>query len=226
MKNKLRVVIVLAIVFAVYTVLTFALPFEKNAVLWVSYIFGAAAIAAQLYVLHTAFAQGESAKSKFYGFPIAKIGVTYLLVQLALGLVFMVLAKLVPLWLPLVLYVVLLGVAAVGFIAADTMRDEVERQDSKLKSDTAVIRTLQTRAAVLAASRENGEVKAQLQALADALRYSDPISADATWDAESKLTACMDELERASSDEDAAAILRRMNALLAQRNQLCKSNKN
>lgn len=226
MKNKLRVVIVLAIIFVVYTVLTFALPFAKNAVLWVSYIFGAAAIAAQLYVLPKSFAQGESARSKFYGFPIAKIGAAYLLVQLALGLVFMVLAKLVPLWLPLVLYVVLLGVAAVGFIAADTMRDEVERQDSKLKADTTVVRALQARAAVLAASRESGEVKAQLQALADALRYSDPVSGDATRDVETKLTACMDELEQTSSDEGAAAILRRMSALLAGRNQLCKSNKN
>lgn len=226
MKNKIRAGIVLAVIFAVYTVLTFVLPFEKNAVLWVSYIFGVAAIAAQLYVLPKSFAQGESAKSKFYGFPIAKIGVAYLIVQLALGLIFMVLAALVPVWLPLVLYVVLLGAAAVGFIAADTMRDEVERQDTKLKTDTTLMRTLQTRAAALAARQDSGEVKAQIQILADNLRYSDPVSGDITRDVEGKLTVCMDELEQASSGEEVTILLRRMNTLLSERNQLCKLNKN
>lgn len=226
MKNKIRAGIVLAVLFVVYTVLTFVLPFEKNTVLWLSYFFGVIAIAAQLYVLPKAFAQGESVKSKFYGFPIAKIGVVYLIVQLALGLVFMGLAKMVPLWLPLIAYVVLLGVAALGFIAADAMRDEVERQDTKLKVDTSAMRTLHTRAVVLATRWESGEIKAQLQALADALRYSDPVSNDASREAEKKLTDCMDELEHTSSDEAATAVLRRMNELLSERNHLCRSNKN
>lgn len=225
MKNKIRAGIVLAVIFAVYTVLTFALPFVKNAVLWVSYLFGVIAIAAQIYVLPRAFAQGESAKSKFYGFPIAKIGVAYLMAQLALGLIFMALAGVVPLWLPLVLYAVLLGAAAVGLIASDTMRDAVEQQEARVKTDTSVMRTLQTRAAALAACRESGEVKAQLQALADDFRYSDPVSNDATREAEEKLAACLSELEQASAEETVTAILPRAKALLSERNRLCKLHK-
>lgn len=226
MKNKIRAGIVLAVIFAVYTVLTFVLPFAKTAVLWLSYLFGVIAIAAQFYVLHTAFAQGESVRSKFYGFPIAKIGVVYLLVQLALGLIFMALAALVPVWLPVALYVVLLGAAAVGFIAADTMRDEVERQDTRLKTDTMLIRTLQVRMAALAERWESGEIKARLQTLSENLRYSDPVSNEATRAMELKLATCLDKLEQTLSDAETSAILRRAEALLAERNQICKSNKN
>lgn len=225
MKNKVRAGIVLAVIFVVYTVLTFALPFAKTAVLWLSYLFGVIAIAAQFYVLHTAFAQGESAKSKFYGFPIAKLGALYLICQLTLGLIFMALAAIVPVWLPAVLYVVLLGAAAVGFVAADTMRDEVERQDSKLKTDTTLMRTLQVRAAALAERWESGQVKMRLQALAENLRYSDPVSNDATQEIEQKLVLCLDELERVTSDEETSTILQRVEALLSERNQLCRLSK-
>ena len=128
-KNAIRWWVVLGVVLVVYNVLAFALPFPKTAVFAVSYLFTMIAILAQIYVIRTAFYRGEGVKSKFYGFPIAKLGVIYLAVQLIAGLVFMALGLIVPVWLPLALYVVLLGVAAAGFVAADAARDEVVRQE-------------------------------------------------------------------------------------------------
>ena len=118
-KNAIRWWVVLGVVLVVYNVLAFALPFPKKAVFAVSYLFTMIAILAQIYVIRTAFYRGEGVKSKFYGFPIAKLGVIYLAVQLIAGLVFMALGLIVPVWLPLALYVVLLGIAAAGFVAAD-----------------------------------------------------------------------------------------------------------
>lgn len=228
MKNKTRAGIVLAVILAVYTVLTFALPFAKNAVLWISYIFSVVAVAAQLYVLKVAFCRETTVKSRFYGFPVANLGVIYLIVQLVLGLIFMALAELVPLWLPLVVYVVLLGAAAVGFIAADAMRDEVERQDTKLKCDVSAMRSLQSRANALFGQCEQEALTAAVRKLADNLRYSDPISSDAIAEQEKQLAALMDELENAVSDGETDAALtlcKRMTAVLIERNRLCKLNK-
>ena len=135
-KNAIRWWVVLGVVLVVYNVLAFALPFPKTAVFAVSYLFTTIAILAQIYVIRTAFYRGEGVKSKFYGFPIAKLGVIYLAVQLIAGLVFMALGLIVPVWLPLALYVVLLGVAAAGFVAADAARDEVVRQEVKLENKT------------------------------------------------------------------------------------------
>lgn len=228
MKNKIRSWIVLGVIFAVYTVLALALPFEKNAVLWLSYIFGVIAIAAQLYVLQVAFYKETTVKSKFYGFPVANVGVIYLLAQLGLGLVFMVLAKFVPLWLPLVVYVVLLGAAAVGFIAADAMRDEVERQDTKLKWDVSAMRALQSRANALIGQCEQEVLTATVRKLADDFRYSDPVSSDAVAEQEQQLAMLMGELEQAAAEENIEVALtycKRLSAALVERNRLCKLNK-
>ena len=139
MKNRARSWVALGVILVVYSVVAFAPPFVKNGVFWLSYVFGVVAIAVQLYVMHTAFAKGKSVKSKFYGFPVANVGIIYMLVQLAFGILMMIFAAKLPLWIPLIVDVVMLGAAAVGFIAADAMRDEVERQDGRVRYACAAI---------------------------------------------------------------------------------------
>ena len=142
------------------------------------------------------FHNGESVRSKFYGFPIARIGVLYLAVQLVLCLLFMPLAQWVPAWVSTIVFVVVFAVSAVGCIAADIMRDEVERQDVKLKKDVSSMRSMQSRANALVSQCEATELKAELQKLAEDFRYSDPVSNDAVVDVEASLSACLDELQR------------------------------
>lgn len=218
----------MVIVLLVYNVVVFAVPFVKSGVFFLSWIFTLAAIGAQAYVVRSAFYKGQGVKSKFYGFPIAKIGAAYLAVQVVSGLLFMVLGKHVALWIPLVVYVVLLGAAAVGFISADAMRDEIERQDVKLKENVSCIRSLQSKTASMIQLAQDGQVRAELEKLSENLRFSDPVSSDALSDIEADLTACVDELQSAVSDGDcdaALTLLYKATALLAERNRLCKLNK-
>lgn len=72
-KNSARWWVIWAVVLAVYNVIVFAVPFPKNAVFFVSWVFSLIAIAAQVYVIRTAFYKGESTTSKFYGFPIQPV---------------------------------------------------------------------------------------------------------------------------------------------------------
>lgn len=229
-KNTIRWWVILGVVLVVYNVIVFAVPFPKNPIFFLSWAFTLAAIGVQAYVVCTAFYQGEGAKSKLYGWPIAKIGVTYLAVQLVLGLVFMALgfALAVPVWLPLVLYVALLGVSAVGFVAVDAARDEVVRQDVKLKKDVFRMRTLQSKASAMCALAQDSQIQLLLERFAEALRFSDPVSNEAVQDVESDLAACIDELQQAVSDGDTEAVVmleRKAEAVLAERNRLCKLNK-
>lgn len=228
MKNCVRSWVTLGVILVVYSVVAFALPFVKNGVFWLSYVFGVVAIAVQLYVLHIAFTKGESVKSKFYGFPVANVGIVYMLAQLAVGILMMIFAAKIPLWIPLIIDVVMLGAAAVGIIAADAMRDEVERQDVKLKKDVSAMRALQSRAAALVNQCGSADVTAAVRSLAEDLRYSDPISSAAITESERQLATLMDELEQVVTDGDGAAALalcKRTSAALVERNRLCKLNK-
>ena len=221
-------VLVLALLFVVYTLIVLAVPFAKGGMFWFTYLFTAVAFGVQAYVFKLSFEKEAGAKSKFYGFPIARVGVLYLAVQIVLGLVFMALAAVAPVWLALVLYLALLVAAAVGVIATDSIRDEVERQDTQLKKDVATMRALQSKAAALPARCEDATAKASLEKLAEEFRYSDPVSAPALADLETDMAATMEELSAAVTDGDNAAVLalcKKISATLAERNRLCKLNK-
>ena len=226
-KNKLRFYIVLAILFVVLSVIAFVLPFQKTATFWLSYAFAAIAIAVQIYAYPKAF-DGPTVKSKFYGFPLARVSTIYLIAQLALSVIFMVASKWVPAWIPVVLFTLLLGAAAIGFIAAEGVRDEVERQDVVHKANVGTMRALQSKAVFVASQCEDAETKKALNAFAEALRFSDPVSSDALKDIEENLTGLVEELGNAVLDKDYSAtrtLCAKASSLLADRNRMCKLNK-
>ena len=227
-KNQKRTLVVLAIVLIVFSILGFALPFKKNGLFWLSWLFGVLAIAVQVYVLKIAFNGADSVKSNFYGFPIAKIGIIYMVVQLVLSLIFMTLAAVAPIWIAVVLYVLALAAAAIGFIGADAMRDEIGRQDVKLETDTSCITTLRSLVYPLAVRCNDADAKAALIELADEFRYSDPVSNDALKTIETELETAVAKLQEAVSAGNAEQITgecRKVSELLTERNRLCKLNK-
>lgn len=226
-KNKLRLYAVLAILFVVLSVVAFALPLAKTATFWISYVFAVVALAVQIYAYPKAF-DGESVKSKFYGFPIARVTTIYLVAQLVLSLIFMIAGKWVPAWIPVILFVLMLGAAAIGFVAAEGMRDEVERQDVVHKANVGTMRALQSKSIVIAGQCEDAETKKALNAFAEALRFSDPVSSDALADIEENLTGLVEELGNAVMDKDysaAKSLCAKASSLLADRNRVCKLNK-
>lgn len=227
-KNMTRTLVVLAIVLVLYCVLAFAIPFVRGPVFWLSFVFTIIALLTQLWVLKTSFAHGESVRSKFYGFPIARIGLIYLVVQLIVGFVCMALGAFLPVWVAIVLFVIILGAAAIGLITVDAIRDEVERQDTVLKANVTSMRDLQSRITSIAAQCDDPSVKNELNALAEKFRFSDPVSSDATNEAEAGLSALMDELQTAAIECDATSVsllTAKIGTALNERNRLCKLNK-
>lgn len=227
-KNMTRSIAILAIVLVVYCILVFAIPFARGGVFWLSFVFTLIALCAQFYVLKTSFDRGGSARSKFYGFPIARVGLIWLVVQLIAGFVCMAVGKVLPTWIALVVFIVILAAAAIGLITTEGIRDEVERQDEVLKKNVANMRALQSKAAAIAAQCEDADTKKALAALADKFRFSDPVSSDATAEAEAGLAALTDELQAAVLDKDTEAVVSlagKLEAALAERNRLCRLNK-
>ena len=146
-KNGLRGCIVLAVILAVFSVIAFAAPFSMTAAFWIAFISGVIAILFQIYVFGTSFSKGKDAKSRFYGFPIARIGIIYLVVQLAVSIAEMAWASKIPAWVVLIINVIIFAVAAIGCIAAETVRDEVVRQDVQsalMKHSKKILRSLLT----------------------------------------------------------------------------------
>ena len=227
-KNEIRGYIVDAILLIVFSVIAFAAPFAKTGVFWMAYLFGVIAIAYQIYVFKISFDQGGDVKSKFYGFPIARVGVIYLAVQLVISLIEMCLAAIVPMWVSVIINVLPIAFALIGCIAAEVMRDEIVRQDIKIKTDVGNMRALQSQTASFVGMCQDADVKKQLQDLADEFKYSDPVSSEATKEMETELKFLVNEIQRALVDGDMKSVegfLVRVKASLAERNRVCKLGK-
>lgn len=227
-KNTVRFWVLFAVVVALYHVAAFAIPFAKSSVFFISYLFTLVAILSQIYVVKTAANRGRDVRSRFYGFPIIKTGMAYLGSQLALGFFLMQVGTIVPVWAAVVLCAMLFGCAAVGFISADAVRDGVEYQDVKLQSDITFIRDLQAKTASFDTSGLQSEAAHQVKKLAEAVRYSDPVSSAATQGVEGVLSACIDELQQMIWERNHSQVVeltRNALQLLNQRNHICKGSK-
>lgn len=226
--NEIRWWVGLGAAAVVYNVIAFALPFAKTGVFFLSWIFTMAATAAQVYVIRTAFFKGEGVKSKLYGFPIARVGLVYLAAQVVLGLIFMALGTVVPFWLPLVLYVLLMGAAFIGLITTEGVREEVERQERKLVKDVGRMKKFRVLADTLAREGQITEAKEPLRELAEAFRYSDPVSSEALKEIEDTIADDLAHLQDAVvllEKEKALELCRKTRRDLEERNQLCRLGK-
>ncbi len=223
-KNWKRGAVCLGVPLALYLLLAFLIPFVKTAVFWFSFAFTLIAFGVTAYALYTAFLKKPDARSRFYGFPIARIGVLYGGVQLAVGLLFMALGKWIPAWLAVLVYAAMLGAAVIGLVSADAVVETIHTQDWKLKKDVAFMRSLQSKANQMAAQCNLPEV----QQFCENIRYSDPVSSEALAEIERDLSAAVDDLQAAIVDGDKGVIsqlARKADTLLSERNRVCKLNK-
>lgn len=224
-KDTLRLGIIGLLVLIAYNFAVFMIPCLKTPTFWISWGYSLLSFAVAGYAIYTGLIKNTDTKSRFYGFPIARIGVIYLIVQVAVGGVFMALGHILPWWSATVLFAILLALAAIGLVSADAVVEQISRQDDTLKKSVSVMRGLQSRMNQLASVCD----VAALQALAEAFRYADPVSNEAIAEADAALCAAVDALQAAVEEDNAdriQAACRRTGAQLAERNRLCKLNKN
>ena len=223
-KDTARGLVVALVLLVIYNLIAFVAPFVHTTAFWLSYGFTLVAFPVVAIAIYMAFGKNGDAKSRFYGFPIARIAVIYGIGQLALSLIVMALAALIPWWIPTLVYAIGLGAAILGLVGAEAVVEEIRTQDTKQKVNTTTMRALQSKVSQIAAHCDD----AAIQALAEEFRYSDPVSSEAIADAENDLAAAVDQLQSAYIDGDKEAmaqLCRKAGALLTERNRLCKLNK-
>ena len=217
-KNSTKGYVILGILFALISIIAFAVPTVKTATFWITYVFTAAAFAAQIVIWKTALGKGETLKSKFLGFPVVHIGIVYTVIQVIAFAVFMFVPTL-PTWSAIVVCSVIAGISAVCMISADVGRDEIERVEAKVQNKVFYVRELQADIELLADNETNADVQTALTQLAEKIRFSDPMSSEQLADLENKISIKVAELKTASSKLE---IITELNSLLDERNKKCK----
>lgn len=217
-KNSTKGYVILGILFALVSIIAFAVPTAKTATFWIAYVFTAAAFAAQIGIWKTAFGKEETLKSKFLGFPVVHIGIVYAVIQVIALAVFMFVPTL-PAWSAIVVCSVIAGISAVCMISAAAGRNEIERVEEKVQKKAFYIRELQADIELLADNESDATVKAALTQLAEKIRFSDPMSNEQLADLEDKISTKLAELKNTSSKLE---IMTELNSLLDERNKKCR----
>ena len=185
-KNSTKGYIILGILFALVSIIAFAVPTIKTTTFWIAYVFTAAAFAAQIIIWNKALGK-EELKSKFLGFPVVHIGIVYVIIQTVVFAVFLFVPTL-PAWSAIVVCSIIAGVSAVCMISADAGRNEIERVEAKVQKKIFYIRELQADVELIAAAEADTDTKAVLTQLAEKIRFSDPMSNEQLADLENKIS--------------------------------------
>ncbi|MBQ4560730.1 MAG: DUF4173 domain-containing protein [Clostridia bacterium] len=229
-KKAKSVVAVYAIILALYVFIFLIIPTEKYASSWISFAFTVIAILCSLLICAHSFGKNDKLVSKIYGFPVFRIGVLYALIQLVAGIVICAVDAFVevPYQIALVLSIILIGLAAIGFIATDNLRDHVEKLDEEAKSETKVIRRFRIDISSVAAACTDASLKVELEKLSEKFKFSDPVSNEDTFAIETVINNMLSELKILVNDgnaSDAIVAVKEISLKLDERNSICKLTK-
>lgn len=225
-KKLLYSIVAFGIVLALYCIIFLIIPFPKPASSWVSFGFTVLAICLCGAVFAYAF-RGKDLKSKIYGIPMFKIALIYASVQLFAGIAICVVAAFVnvPAWIPTVIYVILLALDALGFIATDSAKSTIEEIDSATENVTQTFAKLRMAVAGAIDICTDTDTYNKLKQLEESFRYSDPVSCHETEELESDLlteTVQLLALVKEKNFNGATALADEIKIGLAERNRVCK----
>jgi len=224
-KNKGMFFASVFIILAVFNVVVFVIPFNKGGGFWTGYGFSMLAILLTAAVGFYAFDR-ETLKSKFYGIPLMSVVWRYLIIQLIIGLVEMVL-DFIPILFQygLAANTILLGACLLGLFTVEAAKDEIERIDEKVKEKVFYIKSLQVDVEGLVGRVSEDSLKKTLKDLAEAIRYSDPMSSPQLAAVENKIETRAVVLSEAVDNADGdsvKALCNELQQLFAERNRKCK----
>ncbi len=223
---------IVAIIAIMFSVLAFAIPFEKKnfAAFITAYIGVIVALLVQCYVGFLVFKKSTTLRSKIYGIPVIRVSVIYFILQLITSILLIVINIFVavPVFIPVVILVILTGLAAIGVLLTIGAKDIIESIEKEEKAKTEFMNNFKIEVESLENKSSDEAFNKDIHKFVEKVKYSDPMSANELVDVESEISIKYRTLkDNILSDklDDAKKDLIEINDLVDKRNRLCKLNK-
>lgn len=229
-KRKKSAVVIYGIAALVFIIFVLAIPFSKPAASWTMFAFSLISFAVGLGISLYAFGKSETLVSKYYGYPVFRIGFIYTVLQIILSIIVFIIGAFVnvPFWVGFIISVLLLGMAAIGVIAVDNARDYVEEIDVKSVSSIKTVTKFNNDIADIMDINKNSTIKEPLQKLVTKFKFSDPVSSPATEEKEHIIEAELEKLRSlisSNKEKEIIAQIEVVSNLLNSRNRICENSK-
>ena len=225
-----------AIMFVLFNVVVIALPKETTVagvtytklggLSWITLIVFELCFVGHLVCTWFACKQNKLT-GMFYRLPLIRLSYACVIVTLVLGCLAMAIPNL-PSWVPLIVALLVMAIYVFSILKAAAAAEIVESIDEKVQAKTAFIKTLTVDANTLCSRAKSEQVQTACKKVFEAVRYSDPMSADALSDVESRIRAEFDSFTDAVITDNADAATASADELLTlikERSSRCKAEK-
>lgn len=213
--------IILGILFVIYNLFVFLLCDANTVVFWISYIFMLAAFAFQVAAQQLSF-KSLDVETVFFGIPLMELSIYYFFAELFASAVFMFFQDLVGFKIPLLIQALLLAVFVIVAILAIAGRDAVKESKDSIQEQVSALKSMGVDVEMLAETTQDPELRSKLGKLAEAIRYSDPMSTPAIDNIEQQIHMGICELRlycEQGSKEQALQTISSLNLLVLERNK-------
>jgi len=225
-KNRARRLIILAIIFVVFNIIVFIIPFRHNAVFWIAYIFAALTILGQVSADIVAFYNADTFKRVFMGIPIIKISSLCMVIQLFVCALLMLLSLWIniPVWIAVIPCLLILTFATIAIIKADWAREIIEKIDVKSAKESRFMHQLRADIGTLIPQVLDSDLKKRVEKLHEDIRFSDPVSLSGLEDLESQMDDKVLLLKQvvATNGEGGIILVDDLTVLINERNNQCR----
>lgn len=216
--------IIWAVMLVVFNIIVFVAPgwnglVKYTGAFWVAYIVTTIAFVSHLLLTLWAFKDAEGNTQRlFYNIPIIRISYTALVVTIIAATLTM-LNSLLPTWAAIVVMLALAVFYTITIAKTKMAIDVIEEKDQQIKDQTSTIKELRAQAASITTNKELA-VK-----IAEALRFSDPVSNPSTIEIEDQLKQTLNQFKDETDPDKAAEIVNTFMGLLEERNVKCRDGK-
>ncbi len=230
--KKLKISIASSIAeFVFVNLLVFLIPFPHGAIFWSAYAFLMASIVVNAVVIYVSASEILLPKKGISYYPLLRISSIYLIVQGIVSLIFFIADYYMPsilVWIPLVLSLIIFGIAVGLIIAAHSGIKIVEEVGEKTKEEISFITNLMAETEILRRQVLENDLKMKLNSLYETVRFSDPVSSPVLADVEMRIRDELNILKATvtlQETEKAIESIQKLTALIYERNQKCKLSK-
>lgn len=224
MKIKKATLATYILLFILYSIIVFLLPFHHTAVFGVEYVFSIVALIYQVAIHIFVFSSAKSSNKNFLGFSIIYISASYLVVQLLVSVLFMALAT-PPMWLVLIISGGLLILSVIAVLLTSSATNYIGKYEDSTKEKIVFLKTLQFKIDSLIAKTDDTLVIKRLHTLSETIKYSDPISIPTLRSVETDIEQKADLLSALCEKQDwdtATKVIGELQEQLTIRNQKLK----
>ena len=196
---------------------------KYTASFWIGYVFITVMFIGQIACAYMAF-KADNEKKLFYNLSLIRTSYIGLVVSFIVGGLCMLISPL-PYWVGVIICAIVLVANVLSVIKASAAVSEIERIDTKVKTQTFFIKSLTVDADTLMASAKSEAVKAECRKVYEAIRYSDPMRNEVLASVENQITVKFAELSEAVNADNADNVAKLANELVilvGDRNKKCK----